>query len=184
MEKKMGYKLRPGSVLRMKKFLDEMLTECRTLQYKTARPESLRFRLLQAIKSAEALSPQHSQFLKYRGLGTLYNFRVQGDRVFAVWHEDRTGSVRLVESTEVIVDMPIRSAEAVLGVIQNAEDADELIFVNASLSLRDQKLLYKWTQSDTVRWSYIDHYNGTITMTLRTVEPEILWRPENENGSS
>ena len=183
----MGYNISKHSIIRNKPQLDEMLLRRKTFEITTAKPRRLAQKLWEAIRSAVALSERHPEFEKYAELEHLYQIQQMKTGVRCTWIasdpvEPSQDSSKAPPSAPTRMEYP--EASSLLDVIAAAmkfESAPEIRFENARLSENEKKTLYEWTQKADVKWSFVDHDDGGLTLTTREVPSEILWRPEPDD---
>lgn len=75
--------------------------------------------------------------------------------------------------------MTLKDVNTLAGVVGAAikfrEEAEEVRFPHALLSLEEKKKLWQWGQ--TSNWRFIDHEEEGITLTRRPIDEELLWSP-------
>lgn len=167
----MGYNLSRGPIVRMERYLQDMAEAKKTFVWLTDNPSSLAYRIREALAGAK----HHEEFAHYDKLRHIFKIREEEGAVKAVYVGAEYSHPVLPE--KLTVDLAITSALGVVGAaIKLGAQTDEVHFTNADLSKEESKTLYTWTQTND--WTYIDHYDGTLTLTKSKVDADLIWRPE------
>lgn len=167
----MGYNLSRGPLVRMERYLQDMAEAKKTIVWVTANPSSLAYRIREALAGAK----HHDEFAHYDKLRHIFKIREGERQVKAVYVGAEYSHPVLPE--KLTVDLPITSSMGVVGAaIKLGAQTEEIHFTNANLSDTERKTLYNWTQSND--WTYIEHYDNTLTLTKEKVDEDLIWRPE------
>lgn len=168
----MGYNLSKGPCIRMERYLQDMANNRHDLRWVTVRPRSLAYKIREALHAAA----HHEEYKHYAKLKYLYRFTEHEMAVEARYIGHEHTEPMIPEKIEV--DLDITSAEGVVGAALKLQPVtDEIHFTKANLSDEEAGRLFKWTEQ--TPWHFIDHYDGTLTLTQKDVDPALVWRPDS-----
>lgn len=176
----MTYNLSKQVVKRMRRYLEDMLEAKADLSWPTQRPDSLAYRIREALAAAQA----HQEYAMFHELRVNYEISAKKGWVEARW----MGATEMFERTEVyvpqrIVVTEVRDPHGIVGAAIKLEPkANEIYFPNAVLSNRDKLIIYRWTLQEDVRWKFIDQGDEGATLTRKEVDEILLWEPEGIEG--
>ncbi len=166
----MGYNLSKGPLVRMERYLQDMSQSRSSLRWITVRPQSLAYKIREAMHGAK----HHKEYEHYDKLRHIFKIRESPKCVEAIYIG--TEYIEPTAPTKLEVDMEITLAIGIVGsVIKLGAQTNEIHFTDANLTEEESESLYKWTSVN--GWTYINHYDGTVTVTQKVVDPDIIWSP-------
>ena len=144
-------------------------------------PEKLAYLIREAIYASRF----HEDLRHYAEIWPFYQLKVGKDHVMAYWTgigpmpgegEVMASVIKLETSIMDRVEV-LGSHEFldVIGTLINAGEATELYFPHTKLEPDAMVQLYEWCTGR--GWRMIDHADEGMTVTKKSVDPEIEWRP-------
>lgn len=203
----MAYKLTRHSVLRNKPQLDQILASKGLVRFHTNNPAGLQRNIHEALAAAAEFPEFRHYSDRIKGK---YSIRTKKGMVLVepkdpvvvtkteVLGEDRYEEVQPSPTVEPILptDSPSSNIiptepksetsqastlpEVLMAILQAGDDLTDLIFPAASgLSLDEKRRLNKFCLDKKI--NFIDQEESGLTLTRRPVDPELLWREENDS---
>lgn len=171
----MTYNISKSVVVRMKRYLDDMLEAKRNLTWPSERPDSLAYRIREALAAVQ----HYDDYTRYHDLRHNFQISAQQGYVEAKWIG--IGGVNDPEATEVLAPdrIVLDEIESIQGVVGSAVKmearADEIYYPNVHPTETEKRVLYDWTKQ--TRWKFIDQEDEGITLTRRRVDDILIWQP-------
>lgn len=175
----MPYNTSRAVVIRMQRYLDDMLNAGRTISWPSKEPKVLS----RKIREGFAAAGRYDEYERYHGLKAWFRIKPMKGWVEAEYLGTEGESV--VNTPEKLVVEEVLDVQGAAGAcIKFEAKSDELHFPNAVLSNRGRLTIYKWGLGQVPKWHLISHEDAGITMTRkRGVDQAFLWSPEEEvNG--
>ena len=174
----MPYNTSRACIIRMQRYLDDMLRAKRTVSWPTRETKRLSYKIREALKAVE----RYPEYERYHKLKAWFRIKPMKGWVEAEFLGVEGADEETVHAPERLTFEEVLNVEGAAGVcIKFAAKSDELHFPQAILSNDERLTIYKWGLEQTPKWKLISHEDAGITMTRkRGVDSEFLWKPEGE----
>lgn len=171
----MPYNISEHVIVRMKRYLDDMLSTQRSINWPTREPEKLARRVREALFAVR----YHPQYERYHDLHNFFKICVHDRYVEAKWKGPLTGrTMQEALSPEGKKIDGVMDLQSIIGAaIKFAITNDELHFPDAHLDEKDLKTLYQWGKKN--EWKLVYQFELGVTLTRRNVDKILLWEPED-----
>lgn len=184
----MGFNKSEKAILRVKRYLDDMLSGQHTVSWPSSAPRKLQRMIYDGMHAVEG----KKEYNLYWNLRLWYRIRVKDGYVEAEWR-----GVGIIPSLPGIADdiprttiVPVETrefkdigtAEGIVGVvISYNHQCNEMYFPDA-IELSDHELntIYIWLSKEHPEWKLINQVDHGVTVTKRDVNPIYYWHPPEE----
>ena len=175
----MVYNTSRAVVIRMQRYLDDMLVAKRTLSWPVKDPKPFSYKVREALKAVE----RYAEYERYHGLKAWFRIKPMNGWVEAEFLGIEGAEVETIHAPERLTFEEVLNVDGAAGVcIKFEAKSDELHFPNAVLGDDERLQIYKWGLGQHPKWRLVSHEDAGITMTRkRGVDLAFLWKPEEES---